>query len=163
MNKRQIAAALFLLASSISCRTNAQLSLPTIAGQTSTNAAQTRPLAPDAPAEVKKMLESLTEQTRVTRGYDPAYTILKYPNGDVSAETGVCSDVVIRALRAAGVDLQKEVHEDMSRNFAVYPKKWSLKKADSNIDHRRVPNLETFFTRRQKSLPITDQPASTLR
>ena len=108
--------------------------------------------------EIKKLLESAVEQTSITRSYDPAYVVLKYPNGDVPMETGVCSDVVVRAFRRVGVDLQKEVHEDMRGNFSVYPKKWGLKSPDTNIDHRRVPNLQTFFTRKGKSLPITDKP-----
>lgn len=106
---------------------------------------------------IKKLLESAVEQTTITKGYDPAYVVLPYPNGDVPIETGVCSDVVIRSFRKAGIDLQKEVHEDMMANFSVYPKKWGLKSADSNIDHRRVSNLQTFFTRKGKSLPITDK------
>lgn len=106
---------------------------------------------------IKKMLESAVEQTTLTKSYDPAYVVLPYPNGDVPIETGVCSDVVIRGFRKAGVDLQKEIHEDMSTNFSVYPKKWGLKKADPNIDHRRVPNLQTYFTRKGKSLQITDK------
>lgn len=116
-------------------------------------AVQTTEIQSDA---VKKLLASADEQTRVTKTYDPAYVRLPYPNGDVPVETGVCSDVVVRAFRGANVDLQKEVHEDMRRNFAVYPKKWGLKSPDANIDHRRVPNLQTFFARRGKSLPITD-------
>lgn len=107
--------------------------------------------------EIKKLLESAVEQTKVTKGYNPNYVVLPYPAGDVPMETGVCSDVVIRAFRRAGVDLQKEVHEDMSKNFAAYPKKWGLKSSDSNIDHRRVPNLQTFFTRKGKSVQITDK------
>jgi uncharacterized protein len=106
---------------------------------------------------IKKMLESAVEQTTLTKSYDPAYVVLRYPNGDVPIEKGVCTDVVIRSMRNAGLDLQKEVHEDMAKNFSVYPKKWGLKKADSNIDHRRVPNLQTYFTRKGKSLPITDK------
>lgn len=106
---------------------------------------------------IKKMLESAVEQTTLTKIYDPAYVVLPYPNGDVPMEKGVCTDVVIRSFRKAGVDLQKEVHEDMKTNFAVYPKKWGLKAADSNIDHRRVPNLQTYFTRNGKSLQITDK------
>jgi uncharacterized protein len=104
---------------------------------------------------IKKMLENAVEQTSLTKSYDPAYTVLSYPMGDVPIEKGVCTDVVIRAMRKANFDLQKEVHQDMKANFSVYPKKWGLKKADSNIDHRRVPNLQTFFTRKGKSLPIT--------
>lgn len=106
--------------------------------------------------QIKKLLESAVEQTTLTKTYDPAYVVLSYPNGDVPIEKGVCTDVVIRGFRKAGVDLQKEVHEDMSKNFSSYPKKWGLKAADSNIDHRRVPNLQTYFTRQGKSLPITD-------
>ncbi|MEZ4787799.1 MAG: DUF1287 domain-containing protein [Flavobacterium haoranii] len=87
--------------------------------------------------------------------YTPSYVAIKYPNGDVPAKTGVCSDVVIRAYRKLGIDLQKEVHEDMKANFSLYPKTWGLKSTDKNIDHRRVPNLETFFERKGKSLPIT--------
>jgi len=79
--------------------------------------------------------------------YDPAYFVLKYPNGDVPADKGVCTDVIIRAYRKLGIDLQKEVHEDMVKNFSKYPKTWGLKKPDTNIDHRRVPNLAVFFSR----------------
>ena len=105
--------------------------------------------------EIKKMLESAMKQTEITKNYDPSYIIISYPNGDIPPETGVCSDVVIRAFRNAGVDLQREVHEDMRENFSVYPKKWNLPKPDTNIDHRRVLNLRTFFERKGKSLPIT--------
>lgn len=107
---------------------------------------------------IKKLLESAVRQTNLTKNYDPAYKTIAYPNGDVPVETGVCSDVVIRAFRNADIDLQKEIHEDMTKNFAAYPKKWNLKSPDTNIDHRRVPNLETFFTRRGKSLPVTRNP-----
>lgn len=106
--------------------------------------------------EVKKLLESAFRQTELTKSYDPNYVVIPYPNGDVPPETGVCSDVVIRAFRNAGVDLQKEVHEDMRENFAVYPKKWNLPKPDTNIDHRRVPNLQKYFERKEKSLTISD-------
>lgn len=87
--------------------------------------------------------------------YDATYTKLAYPNGDVSSDRGVCSDVVIRAYRKMGVDLQKEVHEDMKANFSLYPRLWGLKGTDRNIDHRRVPNLMTFFERKGTLLPIT--------
>ncbi|RKS01760.1 DUF1287 domain-containing protein [Flavobacterium sp. 102] len=90
--------------------------------------------------------------------YTPTYVAIKYPNGDVPAKTGVCTDVVIRAYRKLGIDLQKEVHEDMKANFSKYPTKWGLKKTDTNIDHRRVPNLETFFTRKGKKLAISQNP-----
>lgn len=89
--------------------------------------------------------------------YTPDYVKLKYPNGDVPAKTGVCTDVIIRAYRKLNIDLQKEVHEDMVANFTKYPnlEKWGLKTTDKNIDHRRVPNLEIFFGRKGKTLPIT--------
>ena len=89
--------------------------------------------------------------------YSPDYVKLKYPNGDVPAKTGVCTDVIIRAYRKLNIDLQKEVHEDMVANFTKYPnlKKWGLKTTDKNIDHRRVPNLEVFFGRKGKTLLIT--------
>ena len=79
--------------------------------------------------------------------YDPSYVQISYPNGDVPANTGVCTDVIIRAYRKLGIDLQKEVHEDMKANFNDYPKIWGLSQPDKNIDHRRVPNLMVFFTR----------------
>ena len=87
--------------------------------------------------------------------YDPAYFSIKYPNGDVPGDKGVCTDVVIRAYRKLGIDLQKEVHEDMAAHFSIYPKTWGLKKTDTNIDHRRVPNLMTFFSRHGKKKPIS--------
>ena len=92
--------------------------------------------------------------------YTPDYVSIKYPNGDVPAKTGVCTDVVIRAYRKLGIDLQKEVHEDMKANFNKYPnlKKWGLKTTDTNIDHRRVPNLEVFFERKGKKLAVTQNP-----
>ena len=90
--------------------------------------------------------------------YTPDYVSLKYPNGDVPTKTGVCSDVVIRAYRKLGIDLQKEVHEDMKANFSKYPTKWGLKKTDTNIDHRRVPNLEVFFERKGKKLEVSNNP-----
>lgn len=90
--------------------------------------------------------------------YDSAYTKIPYPNGDVSKNKGVCTDVVIRSYRKLGIDLQQKVHEDMKANFAKYPKIWGLKKPDTNIDHRRVPNLQVFFSRFGVVLPITDKP-----
>jgi len=87
---------------------------------------------------------------------------IDYPNGDVPAETGVCSDVVVRAFRKTGLDLQKEVHEDMTRAWAEYPRKWGAKGTDSNIDHRRVLNLMTWLNRQGKSLPVTQDRADYL-
>ncbi len=95
----------------------------------------------------KKLADSAFVLTTQRVKYDPAYFQLTYPNGDVPADKGVCTDVVIRAYRKLGIDLQKEVHEDMKANFSLYPKKWGLTKPDKNIDHRRVPNLMTYFSR----------------
>jgi uncharacterized protein YijF (DUF1287 family) len=86
--------------------------------------------------------------------YDPAYFTIKYPSGDIPSDKGVCTDVVIRAYRKLGIDLQKDVHEDMAKNFSKYPKTWGLKKPDTNIDHRRVPNLRVFFAKFGKSKSI---------
>jgi hypothetical protein len=90
--------------------------------------------------------------------YDGAYVSIKYPNGDVPPSQGVCTDVIIRAYRKLGIDLQKEVHEDMKSNFSKYPKNWGLKRTDTNIDHRRVLNLETFFSRKGQKLAVTKDP-----
>jgi len=90
--------------------------------------------------------------------YDPAYFSIEYPNGDVPKGKGVCTDVVIRTYRKMGIDLQKEVHEDMKQNFNLYPKIWGLKRTDTNIDHRRVPNLMTFFKRHHAEMTITTNP-----
>ncbi|RYG36651.1 DUF1287 domain-containing protein [bacterium] len=91
--------------------------------------------------------------------YDGKYTPISYPNGDVHKNTGVCTDVVIRAYRKLGIDLQKDVHEDMQKNFSKYPTRWGLKTTDTNIDHRRVPNLEVFFSRHGAKLPVTQDAA----
>jgi len=95
----------------------------------------------------ERLVEAALYRTTQKVRYDPAYVVLDYPGGDVPAETGVCTDVVIRSHRALGVDLQPLVHEDMAVSFSAYPKLWGLKRPDKNIDHRRVPNLETFFKR----------------
>ena len=97
----------------------------------------------------KELVSAARKQIGVTTGYDPAYVTLAYPGGDIPRETGVCTDVVIRAYRDAfNVDLQVLVHEDMKAAFASYPKTWGLTRADRNIDHRRVPNLERYLQRR---------------
>ena len=111
-------------------------------------------------AQASTTAEAAQAQVGITTGYDPAYRRLDYPGGDVPVATGVCCDVVVRALRTAhGFDLQKEVHEDMLAQFSAYPKKWGLRKPDANIDHRRVPNLQTFFTRRGWSLAVGNSAA----
>lgn len=97
---------------------------------------------------------TLTKQRVV---YDPSYYSIDYPMGDIPVGKGVCTDVVIRTYRKLGIDLQKEVHEDMKSNFNLYPDKWGLKHTDKNIDHRRVPNLMTFFKRKGKELSISNR------
>ncbi len=94
-------------------------------------------------------------QVGVTLHYDPSYVRIPFPMGDVPMERGVCADVIVRAFRADGVDLQALIHEDMHKNFSAYPHVWGLRGPDSNIDHRRVPNLETYFRRRGMAMPIT--------
>ncbi len=105
----------------------------------------------------KRLVAAAIERTHHSVHYISAYVRIPYPGGDVPADTGVCTDEIIRSYREVGVDLQKEVHEDMVQNFAAYPNKrrWLLAHPDSNIDHRRVPNLMVFFARKGESLPIT--------
>ena len=107
---------------------------------------------------VRDLVEAAIERTKHEEEYDGSYRILKYPGGDVPDSIGVCTDLIVRAYRAVGIDLQKEVHEDMSQNFSEYPKGWGLTKPDRNIDHRRVLNLKTFFHRKGKDLPVSNNP-----
>lgn len=106
----------------------------------------------------KKLSDAALSLTRDKVIYDPAYFKIDYPNGDIPADKGVCTEVVIRAYRKLGIDLQKEVHEDMAKNFSEYPNTWGLKKPDTNIDHRRVPNLRVFFAKFGKSKSIEKKP-----
>lgn len=107
------------------------------------------------PATAQDLVTAARAQIGVTVSYSPRYEKLGYPNGDVAPERGVCTDVVIRAYRKQGIDLQALVHEDMGRAWDAYPKLWQLKARDSNIDHRRVPNLQTFLTRQGGALPVS--------
>lgn len=106
--------------------------------------------------------EGALELTKQQVTYDPSYFSIAYPNGDVPSDKGVCTDVVIRAYGKVGIDLQKLVHEDMLSNFELYPKNWGLKRPDKNIDHRRVPNLMTFFKRFGEVKEITNDPCDYL-
>ena len=120
--------------------------------------AQTRPQA--SPADfrrdfLRKFVAAAIERTHHSVRYDPAYVRIAYPGGDVPDGTGVCTDEVIRAFRAMGIDLQKDVHEDMVANFSAYPTNWHRTSPDPNIDHRRVPNLMVFFSHKGEVLPIT--------
>ncbi|MGY8909531.1 MAG: DUF1287 domain-containing protein [Flavobacteriales bacterium] len=109
-------------------------------------------------AQEDKLSLAALELTKDNVVYDPSYFSIKYPNGDVPKGKGVCTDVIIRAYRKLGIDLQKEVHEDMKANFNLYPKIWGLNNTDKNIDHRRVPNLMTFFSRKGTVKSITKNP-----
>lgn len=108
----------------------------------------------------KRLCAAALELTKDHVTYDARYCKIPYPNGDVPANIGVCTDVVIRAYRKLGIDLQKEIHEDMVSNFSLYPnqKRWGLKTTDTNIDHRRVPNMQVFFSRKGIVKPITKNP-----
>ncbi|HZH30432.1 MAG TPA: DUF1287 domain-containing protein [Pyrinomonadaceae bacterium] len=106
---------------------------------------------------LERLVAAANERAAHEVEYDPSYFKLDYPGGDVPEGKGVCTDEVIRSYRALGIDLQREVHEDMVANFSRYPTRFNLKTTDTNIDHRRVPNLRVFFERRGKSLPVTDE------
>jgi uncharacterized protein YijF (DUF1287 family) len=118
-------------------------------------------LARAASTNGQKLADAARAQLGVTTGYDPTYTKLSYPGGDVPRSTGVCADVVIRAARdGLGLDLQKLVHEDLAKSFNAYhqPEKWGMTRPDANIDHRRVLNLETYWTRAGARLWAADKP-----
>ena len=102
-----------------------------------------------------RLSDAAMELTKQHVEYDPGFFAIAYPNGDVPNDKGACTDVIIRAYRKLGVDLQKEVHEDLKANFSKYPKIWGLSKPDWNIDHRRVPNLMVFFARHGTVKPVT--------
>ena len=117
------------------------------------------PPSPAAPADfVQQVIAAAVAQAGRPTRYDGSYRRIPYPGGDVPADVGVCTDVVIRAFRAAGVDLQQRVHEDMTRAFAAYPRIWGLGRPDPNIDHRRVPNLQTYFRRQGVEAAATRDP-----
>jgi uncharacterized protein YijF (DUF1287 family) len=141
--KRAMMVSLFCLMITVACNA--------VAWRSSYRAERLDNLSP----QLKSLLEGLLDQPNYTYYYDPAYVQLSYPGGDVPKDRGVCSDVVVRAFRNAGIDLQKEVHEDMKQNFSAYPNRWGLKAPDANIDHRRVANLMKYFERKGKAQPIT--------
>ena len=123
---------------------------------------EVRPLPAGSSPQLKLLIDGAIEQIGQTTGYDPSYQKIDYPNGDLPLETGVCSDVVVRAFRKAGIDLQQEIHEDMTSDFGAYPTRWGLSKPDPNIDHRRVPNLMTYFSRQGKGLSTGESSADFL-
>jgi uncharacterized protein len=110
-------------------------------------------------ADVGQLVAAAISQTRTRVTYDGAYRRIPYPGGDVPDTIGVCTDVVIRAYRRIGIDLQVNVHEDMKRAFSEYPRLWRMARPDPNIDHRRVPNLQAFFRRAGASLPVSRDAA----
>src|SRR5262245_4354197 len=111
-------------------------------------------LAEEAPADLRRIIEGAHEQIGVTLNYDPSYAVISFPGGDVPMVRGVCTDVIVRAYRSVGVDLQLLVNQDMRKAFSAYPRNWGLSRPDPNIDHRRVANLAVFFPRRGQGLPI---------
>lgn len=117
------------------------------------------PLAVAAPSAAD-FVDAALERTKHAVRYDGSYRTIPYPNGDVPDTVGVCTDVLIRSFRAIGVDLQRLVHEDMRADFDAYPRIWGLSRPDTNIDHRRVPNLRRFFERHGASLAVSDDPAN---
>lgn len=122
--------------------------------------ASTASVARSEESPALRLVRAAREQVGVTVVYDGSYRALAYPGGDVPPERGVCTDVVVRAYRALGFDLQRAVHEDMRAAWNAYPKLWGLDGPDRNIDHRRVPNLATFLRRRGAELPLADDPAA---
>lgn len=109
---------------------------------------------------IAELVEAAIERTTRQVTYDGSYRSIEYPGGDVPDHIGVCTDVIIRSYRGVGIDLQKEVHEDMRAHFQAYPKIWGLSRPDRNIDHRRVPNLQVFFERHGEVLPVSENPAA---
>jgi uncharacterized protein len=113
------------------------------------------PPGPAATGKAARLLAAARAQIGVTTRYDPAYSVLAFPNGDVPRERGTCTDVIVRAYRDAfGADLQALVNADMRAAFGAYPRTWGLSRPDPNIDHRRVPNLRTWLSRKGAALPI---------
>jgi uncharacterized protein len=123
----------------------------------SSSASLAEELAKELPTDLHRIIESAHEQVGVTLHYDPTYSVIAFPGGDVPIVRGVCTDVIIRAYRSVGVDLQLLVNQDMRRAFSAYPRNWGLSRPDPNIDHRRVANLAVFFTRHGQVLPIATE------
>lgn len=156
---------LFLTFASSGCltRTTTNSQAVVIAAQSETRLERAGKVLRDPSSSARaRLVAAGIEQTAYTILYDAAYEKIDYPMGDVPRERGVCTDVIIRAFRRNEIDLQKEVHEDIAANFKAYPQKWNASKPDSNIDHRRVPNLMTYFERQGKSLPVTERAADYL-
>lgn len=121
-------------------------------------AAPPRAAAQPRASRIAQVLNGAYQQVGKTLHYDGRYRVIAFPGGDVPIERGVCTDVIVRAYRRAGIDLQLLVNQDMSRAFGSYPRLWGLGRPDPNIDHRRVPNLATFFRRHGEVLSISAKP-----
>jgi uncharacterized protein len=128
-----------------------------LAARGAADAAPQAAMTPGSAQTPPALVIAARKQIGVTVRYDPTYTRIPYPGGDVPASRGVCTDVVIRALRTQGIDLQQRVHDDMRAHFSKYPQKWGLRVPDRNIDHRRVPNLQTWFAREGWSIAVTNR------
>lgn len=139
------------------------LSGPALSGQTPVEAMPPHQAGAGEERDLGARLSAAAlERTGYNVVYDPAYVPLAYPGGDVPSDRGVCADVVVRSLRSLGLDLQQLIHEDMRRGFSAYPKIWGLARPDRNIDHRRVPNIEAFLTRKGARLPVSSAPTDYL-
>jgi uncharacterized protein YijF (DUF1287 family) len=114
-------------------------------------------MAEELEPDLRRIIQSAYEQVGVTLYYDPAYAVIPFPGGDVPMVRGVCTDVIVRAFRSVGVDLQLLVNQDMHRSFAAYPHNWGLSRPDPNIDHRRVQNLAVFFARQGQAMPLSKE------
>ncbi len=137
----------------------ALLSLLALAIVTTAVGEPARPTAQPDATFTQALIQAAVGQTSTPVTYDGSYRRIAYPGGDVPANIGVCTDVIVRAYRAVGIDLQVQVHEDMKAAFSSYPQIWGLSRADPNIDHRRVPNLQTYFRRRGAQLPVSRNAA----
>ncbi|HYY42673.1 MAG TPA: DUF1287 domain-containing protein [Pyrinomonadaceae bacterium] len=152
------ALAALVVAASVACkRTRADAARTT--GRTQSAPARVAPKPVYASPVLEQLVAAAIERPSHRVQYDGGYYQIAYPGGDVPADRGACTDEVVRAYRAVGVDLQREVHEDMEAHFAVYPQRFGLARPDPNIDHRRVPNLMTFFARKGAQLPVTTNAA----
>ncbi|MDL5366881.1 DUF1287 domain-containing protein [Xanthomonas sp. NCPPB 2654] len=139
------------------CKPQQEGPAPAPRSATPPDSAAHSPARPGLPADVRTIIAASRERMSLGEVYDPKYYTMAYPGGDVANDRGVCTDVVIRAYRHLGIDFQQLIHEDMRRDFSAYPQLWGSQSTDRNIDHRRVPNIERFLTRKGASLPISDR------
>ena len=142
-------------------RTSSRIATVTLAAALATASAAQQPAGAQTTAPfADRLVDAAIERTTHRVTYDGSYRRIDYPGGDVPDGIGVCTDVVIRSYRALGIDLQQLVHEDMRGNFSKYPPNWGLRGPDTNIDHRRVPNLRKFFERHGESLRVSREPGA---